>query len=221
MNRQNNFRLVSDILSNGCAFLDIDISDIIVSKLLIYFDLLQYWNSKFNLTSIIDPRKIAVYHFLDSITVFKIWPINSNAKFLDLGSGAGFPGLILKIVDPSLSMTLVDKNPKKIVFLKLVARELDIHNISYFNIGFKEFFEAHSFSKFDVVLFRALPKKALKLLDIRKVLNPSGSVIRMYSRLPEFQDSFLKNYDEVAIWRGKLPHFKLKRIVVRYQSSAL
>ncbi len=218
MTRQK-FPNIRELLSGGCVLLDIPVSDSAISKMIIYLELLMYWNTKVNLTSISDPEAIAVAHFLDSLTVFKVWPLNSKAHILDLGSGAGFPGLVLKIVDDSLSVTLVDKNPKRIVFLKMLAKELGLSSISFVNLEFKEFFKNFSSQKFDVVSFRALPKKTLKFLDIGKVLRPSGYLIKMFSKLPKNHLTHIENYKEVQCWTGVLPYLGLDRSVVLYQAG--
>ncbi|MGO9739648.1 MAG: 16S rRNA (guanine(527)-N(7))-methyltransferase RsmG [Desulfomonilaceae bacterium] len=208
---------ISDILSDGCEYLGIEVSDSSVSNMLTYLELLRYWNSKFNLTSIIDANKIAVCHFLDSLTIFKVWRLNSKAHFLDIGAGAGFPGLVIKIVDESLSVALLDKNSKRIVFLKLVAKELGLQGISFINLQFQDYFQSHVSNKFDVVSFRALPKKAMKFLNIGKILNSGGSVIRMYSGQPDAEKTEFIGYHRVESWNGVLPYLNLNRCVIRYQ----
>ncbi len=208
---------ISDILSDGCESLGIGVSDSSISNMLIYLELLRYWNSRFNLTSIADAKKIAVFHFLDSLTIFKVLPLNSKAHFLDIGAGAGFPGLVIKIVDDSLFMALLDKNPKRIVFLKLVAKELGLTTIKFINLQFQDYFKSHISNKFDVVSFRALPKKSLKYVNIPRILNSGGSVIRMYSGQPGVKETEFVGYHRVESWTGKLPYFNLSRCVIRYQ----
>ena len=217
MSQQKYLPNISDILSDGCESLGIEVSDSSFSNMLIYVELLQYWNSKFNLTSITDASRIAVCHFLDSLTIFKVWSLNSGAHFLDIGSGAGFPGLVIKIADESLSIALLDKNPKRIVFLKLVAKELGLQGVSFINLQFQEYFQSHVFDKFDVVSFRALPKKAMRFLNIRKILNSDGSVIRMFSGQPDVSETEFSGYHQVESWNGKLPYLNLNRSVIRFQ----
>ena len=82
-----------------------------------YVELLCLWNEKMNLTAITDPEGIAVKHFLDSMTVFKFAEIKQNSRVIDVGTGAGFPGLVMKIVRPDLEITLLDSLAKRIGFL--------------------------------------------------------------------------------------------------------
>jgi len=217
MNQQKYIPNISDILFHGCEFLDIKVSETAISGMLRYLDLLRYWNSKINLTSVVGPQKIAATHFLDSLTIFKVWPLDSRAHFLDIGSGAGFPGLVLKIVDDSLSVTLLDKNPKRIVFLKLVTKELGLRGVSFINATFQDFFQNRVSNVFDVISFRALPKKSMKFLNFNKVLSSSGSIIRMYSQPYCLKEIQVKGFHEVDRWIGILPYFDLNRTVIRYQ----
>ena len=92
-----------------------------------YADLLVSWNKKMNLTSIIEPKEIAIKHFLDSISVLKYINIMDNCKVIDIGTGAGFPGIPLKIVRPDIKLTLMDSLNKRLVFLKDVLMNLNIN----------------------------------------------------------------------------------------------
>jgi len=89
---------------------------------------LTQWNEKINLTAIIDPLEIAVKHVLDSMAAIGLIP--EKASVLDIGSGGGFPGIVLKIVKPDISVTLIDASRKKISFLKHVIRSLGLERIN-------------------------------------------------------------------------------------------
>ena len=93
-------------------------------------DLLLEWNGKFNLTSITDPAEIHIKHFLDSLTVLKVIPNSSGLSLIDIGTGAGFPGIPLKIMLPELSLTLVESSQKKAEFCKVVVEKLHLTNTS-------------------------------------------------------------------------------------------
>lgn len=95
-----------------------------------YAELLCLWNEKMNLTAITDPEGIAVKHFLDSMTVFKFAEIKQNSRVIDVGTGAGFPGLVMKIVRPDLEITLLDSLAKRIGFLDEVIKTLGLDGIS-------------------------------------------------------------------------------------------
>ena len=91
-----------------------------------YFNLLVEWNEKINLTAITKADEVAVKHFEDSLAVFKYVNIKNNAKIIDVGTGAGFPGIPLKIARDDLNLTLLDSLNKRLVFLQTVCNELNI-----------------------------------------------------------------------------------------------
>ena len=95
-----------------------------------YKDLLIEYNKKFNLTAIKTEEEIYLKHFYDSLTLTKGLSLEGNLKLLDIGTGAGFPGLVLKIFYPNLEITLLDSNNKKITFLETVIKELNLKNIT-------------------------------------------------------------------------------------------
>lgn len=219
MTRQKYLPEPSIILLEGSKALGIRLSEEVISKMLRYIDLLKTWNSKFNLTSINDPQKIAVAHFLDSLTIFMVWRDHANASFLDIGTGAGFPGLVLKIVDESILLTLLDKNTKRIVFLKLVANEFNLSGVSFINSPFQDFSQESVHYLYDIVSFRAMPKRVMRFLDLDKVLSKSGSLIRMYSGVAVIENTEPKGFHEIERWSGRLPYFELARTVIRYQRN--
>ena len=92
----------------------------------IYKDYLLEYNSHTNLTSIKEPDDVAIKHFLDSIIICKFMKINENAKVIDVGTGAGFPGVPLKILNPEINLTLVDSLNKRVTFLKNLASKIEI-----------------------------------------------------------------------------------------------
>ena len=100
----------------------------------IYIDLLLRWNARINLTSVRDPEQIVTRHFGESLFAARhLFPrVPSNDHVIDLGSGAGFPGLPLKIWAPHIRLTLVESNHKKATFLREVARALTLTNVNVF-----------------------------------------------------------------------------------------
>lgn len=90
-----------------------------------YLELLLEWNEKINLTAITDPHEAVIKHFVDSLTFLKYVDIKQGARLIDVGTGAGFPGIPLKIMRPDIKLTLLDGLNKRLVFLKEVAGTLD------------------------------------------------------------------------------------------------
>ena len=110
--------------------INISLTEKQLSNLETYKNMLQEYNQKFNLTAITKTEDIYLKHFYDSLTLIKACDFKEPLKVLDIGTGAGFPGLVLKIVFPSLDITLVDSNNKKILFLNKVISKLELTNIT-------------------------------------------------------------------------------------------
>ena len=122
-----------------------------------YYELLIEKNKKINLTTITQKEEVYLKHFYDSLTITKIINLNENISLADLGTGAGFPGIVLKIVFPNLNITLVDSLNKRINFLNEVIKELDLKNIKTVNSRIEEFSKSN-IEKYDVLVSRAVSK---------------------------------------------------------------
>ena len=129
-----------------------------ISKFIRYLELLLEWNEKFNLTAITDKDEIEEKHFIDSIELIKYFDVK-NKTLLDVGSGAGFPGVPLAICEPSLKVTLLESNGKKVSYLKEVVKELKLENVEIIQ-GRVE--ELNQREKYDIVTARAV--KELNIL---------------------------------------------------------
>ena len=116
-------------LERGMQKLGLENIPQIISKLLIYKELLIKWNRSFNLTSIKN-REVVTHHFLDCLSII---PFIKSSSLLDVGTGAGLPGIIIAIVKPDIKVSLIDKVGKKIAFIKRVVAELEIKNIDTYH----------------------------------------------------------------------------------------
>lgn len=128
-----------------------------LSKLNRYYELLITWNEKINLTAITDKEEVYLKHFYDSLTLIKAIDLNDNLSLCDIGTGAGFPGIVLKICFPNLNITLVDALEKRIKFLNIVIKELDLKDITTIHARAEEFAK-EAREKFDIVTSRAVAK---------------------------------------------------------------
>ena len=134
---------------------NIEISDNQLEKFDKYMQLLLEWNEKINLTAIIEPDEVKIKHFLDSLTVLKY--INDEDKVIDIGTGAGFPGIPLKIMKSDTKITLLDSLNKRINFLNLVIEELELKNIEAIHGRAEEFARNKLYrEKYDVAVSRAV-----------------------------------------------------------------
>ena len=144
----------------------------------IYKDLLLEYNKKFNLTAIKTEEEIYLKHFYDSLTLVKGVDLTKNLKILDIGTGAGFPGLVLKIFYPELEITLLDSNHKKIMFLEQVIKRLNLKNITCLNTRAENLPSSYR-EYFDIVTSRAVAH--LRILSELSIpyLKVNGKLIAM------------------------------------------
>jgi 16S rRNA (guanine527-N7)-methyltransferase len=115
------------LLLRGTHALGIALSQGQVDNFIAYIDLIQSWNAKFNLTAIRSTSLIVRHHFIDSLAIAPF--TNPDKRLMDIGSGAGFPGIPLKIIFPDKEITLVDSQRKKINFMREVVRDLDLKGV--------------------------------------------------------------------------------------------
>ncbi|MFQ5786920.1 MAG: 16S rRNA (guanine(527)-N(7))-methyltransferase RsmG [Thermodesulfobacteriota bacterium] len=117
-----------DILIKGAKQLNVALSSEELDLFFTYLKNLQLWSEKVNLTSISEDSEIVISHFLDSLSIVQFIP--DGSKLLDIGSGAGFPGIPLKIVGSSIEVTLIDSVQKKVYFLLDTIRKLELKQIN-------------------------------------------------------------------------------------------
>lgn len=135
--------------------LNIDISEENLRKFQVYSNLLKEYNKKFNLTSITEDKEIYLKHFYDSLCLFKVKKLFDNLTLLDVGTGAGFPGIPIAIVNPNIEVTLLESNAKKCGFLKIVKDALNLKNIKIINARAEDYTQKTR-EKFDIVTSRAV-----------------------------------------------------------------
>ena len=125
-----------------------------------YFELLVEWNEKINLTAITEKEEVYLKHFYDSIAPILQGLIeNQEIKLLDIGAGAGFPSLPMKILYPQLDVTIIDSLNKRINFLDLLAQELELENVHFYHGRAEDFAQGKNFrAQFDIVTARAVAR---------------------------------------------------------------
>lgn len=127
------------------------------NQLEMYYNLLIDWNNKMNLTGITERNSVYLKHFYDCITLIKAIDLTKNLKIVDVGTGAGFPGLVLKIVFPNLDVVLVDALNKRINFLNHVIESLKLENIEAIHDRIENYAK-NNLEVFDLVTCRAVAK---------------------------------------------------------------
>lgn len=149
----------SEIIQQGAMALGLGVS---VSQIKCFYQHmceLRHWNRKINLTAITNPSDIAIKHFLDAISAAE--QVGDAARILDVGSGAGFPGLPLKIMRPASHLTVIDSSRKKINFIRHVIRQLGLDQARALQTRIEDFAaDASRSSPFDVIVSRAFTNAA-------------------------------------------------------------
>jgi 16S rRNA (guanine527-N7)-methyltransferase len=155
-------------LAQGIVELGLEITAEKQQKLMDYLALLQKWNKVYNLTAIRNAEQMISHHLLDSLVVLPhLWP----GKWLDVGCGAGLPGLVLAITRPEWVFTLLDSNSKKTSFVQQVIIELGLHNV---NVRCARVEEMQSDEKFDGIISRAFAETADFVTMTRHLLADKG-----------------------------------------------
>ena len=199
--------------------LEIVLSENYVKKFYEYMLLLLEWNEKINLTSITDEKDIVLKHFVDSITICKYIP--KNAKLLDVGTGAGFPGIPVKIVRDDIEVVLLDSLNKRILFLDDVIDKLDMKNIQAVHGRAEEFGRNKDFRQsFDVVTSRAVANMAVLSEYLIPFSKLGGKCVIMKGA--DFEEELNNSKKAIKVLGGKinsvdefvLPASDMKRTIV-------
>ncbi|EOC99425.1 16S rRNA (guanine(527)-N(7))-methyltransferase RsmG [Caldisalinibacter kiritimatiensis] len=144
-------------LIEGLGELSIPLENEKIDKFAIYKELLKEWNKKINITAITDDSDIDVKHFIDSLSVLKTGFVKEGYKIIDIGTGGGFPGLPLKIANPSLEVVLLDSLNKRIKFLNEVIENLGLSNITVIHGRAEDYGKKEEYrEKFDIAVSRAV-----------------------------------------------------------------
>ncbi len=166
------------ILTQALNENSISLTDAMQQKLIHFLDLLQTWNRVFNLTTITDPREMVYLHIIDSLAV---QPHLLGSRMLDVGSGAGLPGIPLAIANPDQTWVLLDKNNKKTRFITQVIAELDLKNTEAVHARCENFQPSHCF---DSILSRAFGSLRLFVESTAHLLCVQGRFIAMKGKYP-------------------------------------
>lgn len=149
-----------------------------------YHKALVEWNKKINLTSITDEKDVYLKHFYDSLTLFKEYDLTKDISLCDVGTGAGFPGIVLKIVFPNLKITLVDSLQKRLNFLDYVIKLLGLKDVELVHERM-EYYSKQNEEKFDIITSRAVAKVKILVEISFKALKISGHLILMKASFEE------------------------------------
>lgn len=202
--------------------LNITLTNEMLDQLELYYQILVEENSKYNLTAITDKESVYLKHFYDSLTLSKIIVLD-NQSLCDIGTGAGFPGMVLKIAFPNLKVTLVDATEKKCNFLKMVIDKLNLQDIEVINAR-AEIYSKETREKYDIVTSRAVaPLKHLLEYSI-PLVKVNGTYIAMKSDITKELEGISNyekklNIDEQKILIFNLPIEESIRTLISYRKK--
>jgi len=174
-----------DQLQQGVETLGLNATELPLQDYLSYIDLLVQWNSAYNLTAIRDPEKMLAYHILDSLSIL---PFIHGNDCLDVGTGAGVPGIILAMARPDTHWTLLDGNNKKTRFVQQAVMTLSLKNVEVVCSRIEKYQPEHSFS---TIVSRALTSLADFYACSHHLLSPGGGLLAMKGPDPEDEISAL------------------------------
>ena len=176
-----------------------------------YMNLLIEWNEKINLTAIIEPKEIILKHFIDSLTIIKY--MEPNKTLIDIGTGAGFPGIPVKILRKDLKITLLDSLNKRIKFLNEVIEKLSLKNITTTHARIEEYAKNKEYrEKFDIATSRAVANLTTLTEYMLPMVKVKGKAICMKGA--DVDEEMLKSKNSIKILGGKIykvEEFKLPK----------
>ena len=194
--------------------INIDITKDQLNKLDKFYKILIEWNSKINLTRITEEKDVYLKHFYDSLTLNKVVDLKSINTLCDIGTGAGFPGIVLKIVFPNLKITLIDSLQKRVNYLNEVIKELELDNIEAIHTRGEDFK-----GQYDVVTSRAVANIEKLLNYTMHLVSKDGVFVAMKGNIEEelnqeVQNKINKKYKIIKIESFLLPIEESKRSLV-------
>lgn len=186
-----------------------------------YYDLLVEWNEKINLTAITEPREVAIKHIVDSLSCYQEDLFAGDISLIDVGTGAGFPGLPLKIFCPELKLTLLDSLNKRVKFLQLVVDELGLDNVEVIHARSEEVARNKKYrEQFDLATARAVARLPIICEYCLPFVKQGGTFIALKGR--QYEEEIQEAQKAFSVLGGKLvksmpvelPELEDKRAVV-------
>lgn len=199
---------MSNILVKGARELKINIEEKNIDSFNIYKEMLKEWNQKINITSITNDDEIDVKHFLDSLTPLITNLFNGKKKLIDIGTGGGFPGLPLKIINQDLNVTLLDSLNKRIIFLNEVINKLGLKDIVAIHGRAEELSIKPMYrEQYDIAISRAVASLNTLSEYCMPFVKVGGYFISMKG--PEIDDELKSSSNAIKILGGKVIDTKL------------
>ena len=200
-----------NFITDGARKLGVEIDAGMTTQFSNHASELIKWNRKLNLTAITHPEDLAVKHFLDSLAPAHFIP--DNARMLDIGSGGGFPGIPLKILNPSLKVMLIDGTRKKVNFLKHALRILKLESIEAHQIRAENLHEDPAYANlFDVIISRALSPLKLFVNMALPLLAQHGTLMAMKGEVGQEELNAVDLYGPEDRYHLEVKNYRLHSI---------
>jgi len=193
-------------IAAGCRSLQLAVSTAALAQLADYVGLLAKWSKVYNLTAVRQPQRMVTRHLLDSLAVV---PFLIEGSLLDVGTGAGLPGVPIAIARPDLAVTLLDANAKKLRFVRQAVAELRLGNVEVVQARMQEYQPGRAF---DMVISRAVSSLEELYRQSRHLLAPRGRMLFMKGALPdEEMAAFAPGRETLHIERLDIPGLDAER----------
>ena len=192
-----------ETLISGCEELGIELNEKKIEQFRLYKELLQEWNEKINITAITNDVEVDIKHFLDSITIFKTQKITKGKSIIDIGTGGGFPGVPIKIMEDGTDVTLFDSLNKRLIFLNEVISKLGLENIRTIHGRAEEYGIKEEYREsFDIATSRAVASLNILSEYCLPFVKVGGYFIAMKG--PEVEEEIKGSENAIKVLGGKI-----------------
>jgi 16S rRNA (guanine(527)-N(7))-methyltransferase GidB len=192
-----------NIMHTASSDVNLTFNEEIYNKFMQYKDMIKYWNEKINLTAIVEDEQMVKKHFIDCIKIFKFSPLKEAKSIIDIGTGAGFPGIPIKIMKPDINVILLDSLNKRINFLNDVINKIELKNISTIHGRAEDFSRKVEYrEKSDVAVSRAVANLAVLSELCIPYVKVGGYFVAMKG--PSVDEEIKDGKNAVSILGGKI-----------------
>ncbi|AZV58972.1 16S rRNA (guanine(527)-N(7))-methyltransferase RsmG [Clostridium sp. AWRP] len=191
------------IIDTACKDVGLEFDEEKYNKFIKYKDILKFWNNKINLTTIVEDEDIIKKHFIDCVKIFKFSPLRNISNIIDIGTGAGFPGIPMKIVNPQIKVVLLDSLNKRINFLNQVISDIELRDIKCIHGRAEDFSKDTEYrEKFDAAVSRAVANLTVLSEFCIPYIKLGGYFVAMKG--PSVEDEIKESKKAVSILGGKI-----------------
>jgi 16S rRNA (guanine527-N7)-methyltransferase len=209
--------MLASLLQSGLQQLDITFDEDQVDRLRVYLELMLKWNKAYNLTAITQPEKMVAYHVLDSLSILSEFGANNHC--LDVGTGAGLPGIPLAIMLPQSSWVLLDSNGKKTRFVQQAIASCRISNVKVVQSRIQDY---HAESSFDVIVSRAYSSLQDFVTSVAPLWQSGSRLITMKTELSKAElESLDPHLYKLQVTPLQVPGIAQKRSLVTIRQQEL